>query len=374
MKKINVYLQYPWKIADSQYYKSIIDNPPENIVYRNVRKNEGMILSKKNMRFFNFMKRQVRNWMERLKLVIPNTRFTKTSEKYDLIHCAHCLSKNETPWVADFEGWWQMWVSGRENKKGNKKILEILKKEHCKKIIAWTPEVKEDIVKRFPEIKDKIDIITFALPLKKIKYKTKKKKTILFVARYFFWKGGLHALEAFDRITKNRKDIDAIVVSDVPQKIKEKYKNNKHIKIYDLMPHSKIMEEIFPLADVFVYPGYSDTFGFVFVEALSLGIPVVTVDGFSRKYIIEEGKTGFVIDKPKNFSVVDKPKNFKLDRVGKNEQKVIESLVEKTTLLLKDKKMRERMSKNCIEEVKNGKFSIKERNKRLRKVYEEALK
>jgi hypothetical protein len=32
------------------------------------------------------------------------------------------------------------------------------------------------------------------------------------------------------------------------------------------------------------------------------------------------------------------------------------------------------MSKECIKEIKSGKFSIKERNKKLKKIYEEALK
>jgi len=31
------------------------------------------------------------------------------------------------------------------------------------------------------------------------------------------------------------------------------------------------------------------------------------------------------------------------------------------------------MAQRCIEEIKNGKFSIKERNKKLKKIYEEAL-
>jgi hypothetical protein len=32
------------------------------------------------------------------------------------------------------------------------------------------------------------------------------------------------------------------------------------------------------------------------------------------------------------------------------------------------------MKGSCLEEIKKGKFSIKERNKKLKKIYEEAIK
>lgn len=363
-KEIKVYLQYPWKVSDSQYYKSIIENPPEKVMYKNVRKKEGMIVNKRALWFFNSLKNQIRNWTERLGLIIPNARLTKTNEKFDLIHCAHCLSLNKTPWVADFESWWQMWVSGRDRKKGKEIVYRRLKSKECKKIIAWTPEAKKEIENIFPGIKEKIEVVTFAWPLRKLKKKNKKNKVILFVSRYFYNKGGLHTLEVFDRITKKNKDVEAIFVSDVPNKIKEKYEKNKKIKIYGLLPYSKMVDEIFPSADIFVYPGYSDTFGFVFVDALSFGLPIVTVDGFSRKYIVDEGKTGFVIGSRKE---IDR------ESIGKNEEVIIKELEKKTLFLLKNDKIREKMSQNCIEEVKNGKFSINRRNEKLRKIYEDAL-
>jgi len=47
-----------------------------------------------------------------------------------------------------------------------------------------------------------------------------------------------------------------------------------------------------------VYPGYSDSFGFAFLEAMAFGLPIVTVDGFARREIVEDGKNGFVIERP----------------------------------------------------------------------------
>jgi regulator of replication initiation timing len=43
-------------------------------------------------------------------------------------------------------------------------------------------------------------------------------------------------------------------------------------------------------------------------------------------------------------------------------------------LLIENEKLREKMSKECIKTVKSGKFSLKERNKNLKRIYEEAIR
>ncbi|MEA3329762.1 MAG: hypothetical protein U9Q06_03380, partial [Nanoarchaeota archaeon] len=55
-------------------------------------------------------------------------------------------------------------------------------------------------------------------------------------------------------------------------------------------------------------------------------------------------------------------------------KKIINEIFKKTELLIKNEKLRKQMSKNCVKEIKDGKFSVKKRNKRLKKIYEEALK
>jgi glycosyltransferase involved in cell wall biosynthesis len=366
MKNIKVYLQYPWKTSDSQYYKSLVDNPPENVEYVSEKMNLGMIVNKRDVKIRTFIKKYLRKFLVFTRISIPNLQETKTKKEYDLIHCAHCLSKNNSPWVADFENVWQMWVLGNKSKKSREKIKNILLNKNCKKIIAWTEASKKEIIEKFPEIEKKVDVVTYAMPFpKSAKKRNKKKITLLFIGRYFYWKGGLHILKVFDNLTKRYKNVEAIFISDCPRKIINEYKNNNKIKILGLTSHKKIIEDIFPNADLFVYPGYTDSFGFTFIESLAFGVPVITVNGFARKDIIEDKKTGYVVEKPKNLSIW---------KIEENEEELIQKMVNKTSLLIENKKLREKMSKKCIEAVKSGKFSIKERNKKLKRIYEEALK
>jgi glycosyltransferase involved in cell wall biosynthesis len=369
MKKIKVYLQYPWKVSDSQYYKSLIENPPEGIKYIGIQKSQGIITNYKKFLLVNFLKQSIRWFLEEIQFAIPNAHKTDYKKKCDLIHCAHCLSLNKTNWVADFESLWQMWISGKDTKKGRERVLKLLIKDNCKKIIAWTEDTKKEISLKFPEIKNKLAVISFAMPLPKIKKINHKELILLFIGRYFYEKGGLHTLEVFDRLTKKYKNVKCLFVSQTPKEILKKYSLNKKIKFFDLMPHQSLIKEIFPKADILIYPGYSDTFGFGFIEAMSFGLPIVTVDGFARRNIVDEGKTGFIIKRQNNNRSKIATREFE-----NNEKKIIEELVEKTSLLIENKELRKRMSRNCIKIVKEGKFSIKERNKNLERIYEEALR
>jgi len=359
-KQIKVYLQYPWKFPDSPYYKYLIENPPEGIEYLNVEKQKGVIVNKRFLWISNLLKRYLRIFVNIFKITFPNAHLSP-DEDYDLIHCAHCLSKNlDKPWVADFESLWQMYI-GEKTEKAKKKVRKILQRENCKKIIAWTEETKKEIIKDFPEIKNKVKVVYPAIPKRNFKKKQNEKINLIFSGRYFYWKGGLHALETIDRLTKKYKNVYGIINSVVPEGIKRGYLQNNKIQFYELLPQEKLFE-LYQESDIMIYPGYSDTFGFAFLEAMSFGIPVITVDGFARKELVENGKTGFVIKNNKKI----------IDYIRKKDEETIQQIEKETSKLIEDKKLREKMSKNCLEEIRNGKFSIKERNKKLKKIYEES--
>src|SRR4030042_1238226 len=304
-EKIKVYLQYLWSFPDSPYYKYLITNPPKDIEYLNVQAQKGAITSSFRFGLMNKLKNMIRKALMTIK--IPNIVRTKKGD-YNLIHCAHCLSLNKKPWVADVEHYWNFASSGE---------------------IAYSNAGRERI---------------------------KKKITLLFVGRYFYGKGGLHALEAFDRLSK-KHDIECIFVSETPKQFIDKYSGNKRIKFHGLMPQNQLFE-FYSKADIFVYPGYSDTFGFALIEVMSFGLPIITVDGFARKEIVEDKKTGFVINKKKDIDC------NKIDDEGKS---IINEIVEKTEKLIKNKKLLQKMSKNARKEIESGKFSIKEKDKKLEK-------
>ena len=371
-KNIKVYLQYPWAFPDSPYYKYLVNSPPSGIKYQNITKQKGVTTNRKYFWFFNFIKRNLRYWLNNFNLHLPNSHLSSKGN-YDLIHCAHCLSKNKNkPWVTDIESYFSLFLSGALTKKADKKVKKIILSYNCKKILVWTKATKNEILERIPEIKDKIEVVYPAVPLfqriKKRKNKKKKLK-IVFAARYFWIKGGLVALEALSQLNK-KYNLEIIFISDVPSGIKEKYKN---IKTLNMVPQ-KVYWNYLKDADIFFYPSFVDTFGFSLLESMSFGTPIITLNTSTTKAckeIVENGKTGFIIN-----ALYYKGNEAYLGgrHLGKNEQKIISELVKKTSELIENPKLRRKMSENCIKTIKKGRFSIKERNKKLKEVYEVSIK
>lgn len=361
---MKVHLKFPWRFIDSPYYRNLINYPPEGVNFTGVSKEDTILItSPKIFRVRNAMKKILRVFVEGIKL--PNVTFTHSNA--DLVHCARCLLLNKLPWVVDVEHYWNFSLSDKisYSKIGRSLIEKLLKKEYCKKILPWTHATESTIRKviKNEQILDKLEVVYPAVPVPKLKRKKSEKTTLLFIGRYFYPKGGLFALETFKRL-KQKYDIRCILISlTIPNEIKAKYEN--FTNIYKSVSEDYLFREIYPVSDILVYPGFSDTFGFALLEAMSFGIPIITVDAFARKEIVENGKNGFVIEKPKSFNVY---------RIDRKEEKLVEEMAKLTSLLIEDSSLRKRMGRYGRKLVEKGKFSIKERNKKLRRIYEEALR
>ncbi|MBT3397451.1 glycosyltransferase family 4 protein [archaeon] len=364
---MKIYLQRPWKFADSPYYKYLLESPPEGVDYVGQAQKQGVIEKKWKFILIHRIKALIRKFFRVFSVPLPNAHLTKSSEKYDLIHCAHCLSINNRPWVTDTEWVGQFWVAANFDAHPKRHLVKrILENKNCKKIMAWTEWAAEGIFKEFPEIADKVEVVYPGIPAPNFRKIKSDKIRMLYVSRRFYFKGGLYALEVMDRITKKYPNTEGIIVSNVPQEVLEKYSNNKNLKFIDVIPQEKLFKKIYPSTDILVYPSFTDTFGFALTEAMAFGIPVVTVGGLSRGEIVDDEKTGFVVRSPENFD------SETLDKLLY--KKIVDDLTEKVEILVKNEKLREKMSISSRKEIKSGKFSIRKRNKKIKRIYDEALK
>ena len=161
-----------------------------------------------------------------------------------------------------------------------------------------------------------------------------------------------------------------------------KYKDDKKVKLIEAKLSRKELSNHFKEADIFVYPNRIDTYGFVIIEAMAYGLPVLTMDLYAIPEMIKHGKNGLLItplikwhDKNgkhlwKNDTLYYKAYEHAFQKNREKYAGEISKLMEK---LIKDKKLREKMGKANYEEVSKGKFSIEARNKKLEKIYSDCL-
>jgi len=303
--------------------------------------------------------------------VVNISKPTNRSDKCKLIHSFNTIPITTKPYILELEAFHALFVGGAKDSRSIKKIVKNLSKRNCKAILFWTQNACDNFNKLMGSstIQKKSIVLYPGVPLYK-QNKAHKIPTIGFIARDFINKGGALVLPTMkDFVTSGRAK--AIIVTDIGllkkdnKKIYDDYKD--YISFKPLMPRDKLHSKIFPKLDVLFYPGYSDTFGYIFPEAMSHGLPIVTINGCARTELINE-KGGCVVNASLNkwgfLEDIGTINKFTDLQIGVNMC---------LTNILTNKSLRKSMSDYNYDVVKEGIFSLYNRNVILQKIYKEAL-
>jgi glycosyltransferase involved in cell wall biosynthesis len=137
------------------------------------------------------------------------------------------------------------------------------------------------------------------------------------------------------------------------------------------------MEQEFQTADIFVAPTHVTPYQ-AFLDAMSYELPIITIDAWANSEIVEDGKTGIVCHKSNRVEYYtetylpkwDTPEFLK--EIQTADPGVVTELVEKTGILIENRELQRHMGKMGRWEVEQGKFSISQRNDKLKRIFDEA--
>ena len=375
-KPINVHI-----LASSHpQFDEILDFPPRGVVFKTDR------IKTKYHNWFNKFRI---NLHHKLMAILPIPRLIKLKTDADIIHSTRGILqiRPNKPWIVDLEsgGIFTSFNYGALNNPLTKKIIhDALASKNCKRILPQSEAAKLDLLKAIDcrDFMDKIEVLYLAMrPCKRKKKKRQDGKIILsYVGKFFWGKGGQDVLEAYKILTKKYKNVELRFKGDVPEEYQNlKLPGLKFIKRY--LSREKLFDVMYLNADIFVLPTTSDNYGVVFLEAMSAGLPLIGAKSFTVPELIEDGKNGFLVNNPytwENYLLKGKRKGFRQKDYEKDIKKVhpevVRQLVEKLSLLIKNKKLRDKMGQESRRIIEKGKLSINERNKKLLRIYREALK
>jgi glycosyltransferase involved in cell wall biosynthesis len=312
--------------------------------------------------------------------------FKKTPPDIALTYSiGHVIYRSE-PWVIAVE--WVTQLFGYQPahlKRYHKSVEKLLASDNCKKIICWGELLKNTILHNLncERFADKVVIVPHAVNKKDfVKKPPTDKVKLLFVgsaniAGDFELKGGKEALAAFVKLHQKYDNLEMVVRSDMPEKIKSKYQGVPGLRIIDKILTWPDMEREFQTADIFLFPGHHTPF-MSLLDAMSYELPIITTNAYANAELVTDGQTGLVINRSKNVPYyLDKylpdgstPKFRKAIRVMDND--VVTELVAKTSLLIENTELRRSMGKAGRAEIENGIFSIRNRNENLKRIFDEA--
>ena len=121
------------------------------------------------------------------------------------------------------------------------------------------------------------------------------KKKALFFSRLHDKKGIIELVEAWKNIENTEWELHIYGpdYDNVTKKIEKISNSNKSIKIFDAVFDDK--KKIYEEYDLFILPSKSENFGYVILEALQFGLPVLTTSNTPWS-IIEKKDAGWIID------------------------------------------------------------------------------
>jgi len=190
--------------------------------------------------------------------------------------------------------------------------------------------VSRFVVKKFNELGKKSYYIPPGINVLENKEKKNDKLTICFIAKNHIWRKRKGLQYLLDALMLIDKDFELIVIGNIPFysdfKLRKYKKIKDRIKLMGLLSREETLK-ILSKSHILAAPSLYDEFGYMVLEALSLGIPVISSDNESFKDMVTEDCGIITNIKDKNIFAKDLVKLF-------------------------DKKLLNDMSKNAVKRIK----------------------
>jgi glycosyltransferase involved in cell wall biosynthesis len=304
---------------------------------------------------------------------------------YDLVHSGQSLLDTNLPYVVDFEhatafcGYNQYAL----RRPGFVRALErILLNGNLKRLLPWSDAARHSLINVLGNdaIARKVETFYPVMAPARPVPRTSSSFNFLFIGNSFYAKGGYESLLAFEMLA-HKYDCHFTAIGNIPPEVYERFAANDKITLSQRVPYERVVE-FYSNSDVFVFPTHYDTYGFVIPEALSFGLPVISVDSFSTPELVQHGKTGILLKT--YFSSFADDYGYAADTMQELERMrfefcrnppewYVESLAESMAKFMDDSRFKAECSRNAIREATEGKFSPMKSRERLKRIYEEAL-
>lgn len=185
----------------------------------------------------------------------------------------------------------------------------------------------------------------------------RRDSTVLFVGRLVGVKGCEFLIRAMARVQLVLPNARLVVIGDGPLRESLERLASQTLKNYQFLGWQvssavkKWMErsKVFSVPSISERSGYTEALGVVFVEAQSMGLPVVSSFSGGIPEAVEDQKTGFLVP-----------------------EKDEESLAKHILMLLQDEFLWDRMSKNAAARARSH-FDIRKQTEKLEAIYSEVL-
>ncbi|MEK6881529.1 MAG: glycosyltransferase [Nanoarchaeota archaeon] len=383
-------LIYPPSSKIHTAYNSLLSNPPEGYTFFQTAEST-------KEKIFNYLKKFsiLRKIYSLFLKIFKTTKILELSgsseqtAEADLIFSRGYIYKGKKPYVIDIidnayclAGYnYPLFIHNL------KKIEKSLLDYSCKKIICANESSLQTMKKYFSKkVLEKTVLVRPSIkPLNFENERSDKKVRFLFMGSInnpndFDFKGGLNTIEVFNKLSKKYNNIELVLRSKVPEEIKKRIKSNKKIILIENEISFKEVIGLYASSHILLCPSHTYLGLMALLESMSFKLPILAIDTYAVRDYVINNFNGFIIKKSNNvkgyydqsYPTNVRSKEF-LNEIKNIDISVINDLVEKAEILITNTKLRKRMGENSRKLI-NSKFSIRIRNKELKKIFDAAVK
>lgn len=203
-----------------------------------------------------------------------------------------------------------------------KRMTEAYQNASC--VLPRSFWLKDKIKQILPQLNKPVEIIYSGVPLKLTEENEKrleerkfdpKKAKLLTVSSLIKRKNIKALILAYKKLKKKNSKISLEIIGEGPLKEKLEILNIKYkldIKFSGALPKDEVYKKM-SASDIFILPSKNETFGMVYMEALSCGNIVLCSKKSGVDGIIKNGENGFIVkpDKKGIYNAIDKILKFK---------------------------------------------------------------
>lgn len=168
--------------------------------------------------------------------------------------------------------------------------------EAAKSIVSFSEAARRSVIEDYNISPEKVTVIypgvdVDKIPLADVKNSSGEKPfNILFVGGDFERKGGYDLVNVFLEKFSDRAELH--LVTQTPIEV-----NHPNIHIYkNIKAYTSEWLNLYHQADVFVMPTYAEPFGWVFLEAMAAGLPIIATNITAIPEMVTPGENGLLIE------------------------------------------------------------------------------
>lgn len=230
-------------------------------------------------------------------------------EGADLLYTWGCIPLNDMPYVVELDNPYVLaFYSLRRFALVKPLLRRVLLGSRCRRIVCVSEACKTTLRTELGgDVADKAAVVyPYIREQTAVHPSFDGVVNFLFVSQEYDIKGGRETLHAFERLVRSGARAHLHMVTNVPREVADEY---RHADWLTLLPAKidkrELHDRYFRQAHVYVMPTYVESFGMVYLEALSFGLPIIAVPTYAVPEMVKDGVNGVLLDAPFPFFLPD---------------------------------------------------------------------